>query len=65
MQELIQQRRDATGDGKEHHDLFSNLLAASEGENGALSDSELKGNVFIFMLAGHEVCQISSTDFRT
>jgi cytochrome P450 len=64
MQELIQQRKASIGDGKDHHDLFSNLLAASEGESGALSDSELMGNVFIFMLAGHEVCQISSADFR-
>ncbi|TDL26326.1 614/534 cytochrome P450 [Rickenella mellea] len=41
----------------ERHDLFSNLLVASEEEadgSKKLSDSDLRGNIFIFMLGGHE-----------
>ena len=40
---------------EERHDLFSSLLDANEGltESGEkLSDPNLFGNVFIFMLAG-------------
>ena len=40
------------------HDLFSSLLDASdeEADGGAkLSDRELLGNIFVFLLAGHEV----------
>ncbi|XP_006455974.1 hypothetical protein AGABI2DRAFT_121882 [Agaricus bisporus var. bisporus H97] len=40
----------------ERHDLFSNLLEANsgDGETETLSADELIGNIFIFLLAGHE-----------
>jgi cytochrome P450 len=56
MVELIEDRR-ASGHSGEHDDLFSSLLEASDAEmsDGALSQSELVGNIFIFLIAGHEV----------
>src|ERR1700753_2884643 len=54
MRELIHERRETGYKG--HQDLFSGLLAASGEENGELSDSDLMGNIFVFMIAGHEVC---------
>ena len=51
MKELIEDRRQTGITGQ---DLFSGLLAASDEENGALSDSDLMGNIFVFMIAGHE-----------
>ncbi|TDL22814.1 cytochrome P450 [Rickenella mellea] len=56
MQEMIDERRNAERK-VERYDLFSSLLDASEeGEDGStkLTDTELRGDVFIFMLAGHE-----------
>ncbi|KDQ07501.1 hypothetical protein BOTBODRAFT_38802 [Botryobasidium botryosum FD-172 SS1] len=65
MTEMIESRR-AEGDtlrvdekGELYKsDVFSNLLAASDAEvtsgKGALSERELKGNIFIFLVAGHE-----------
>ncbi|TDL22861.1 cytochrome P450 [Rickenella mellea] len=56
MQEMIDERRNAVKK-VERFDLFTSLLDASEGEDDGgtkLSDSELRGNIFIFMLAGHE-----------
>ncbi|KAH7887086.1 cytochrome P450 [Phlebopus sp. FC_14] len=55
--EMIQARRSAVKEEK--HDLFSSLLAANEDDGLAqgerkLSDSELIGNIFIFLVAGHE-----------
>lgn len=52
MKELIDDRRQT---GTKGQDLFSGLLAASDEEDRVLSDSELMGNVFVFMIAGHEV----------
>ncbi|KAI0034595.1 cytochrome P450 [Vararia minispora EC-137] len=52
--EMIAVRRAAK---EEHADLFSNLLKATELEADAtskLSDRELAGNIFAFLLAGHE-----------
>ncbi|TDL22808.1 614/534 cytochrome P450 [Rickenella mellea] len=56
MQDMINERRD-TEKRTERYDLFSSLLDASaEDSDGMakLSDSELTGNIFIFLLAGHE-----------
>jgi cytochrome P450 len=57
MSEMIHERR-VSEKKEERYDLFSSLLDASDdvsaGDN-QLSDSELRGNIFIFMLAGHEV----------
>ena len=59
MQEMIVARRTAEVK-EERHDLFSSLLDANMDEElaktgGTLADSELLGNIFIFLLAGHEV----------
>ncbi|TFY50345.1 hypothetical protein EVG20_g11573 [Dentipellis fragilis] len=56
MLEMISSRRSA-GKKEERYDLFSSLLDASEdtSDGGAkLSDSELVGNIFVFLVAGHE-----------
>ncbi|THH17553.1 hypothetical protein EW146_g3277 [Bondarzewia mesenterica] len=56
MLEMIHDRR--TSEKKEErYDLFSSLLDASDdvsGEEIKLTDSELVGNIFIFLIAGHE-----------
>ncbi|PPR04816.1 hypothetical protein CVT24_007076 [Panaeolus cyanescens] len=54
MFEMIQQRR--TSDKVERNDLFSILLEENSENMGtaALTDDELIGNVFIFIVAGHE-----------
>ncbi|KAJ8092148.1 hypothetical protein PM082_023972 [Marasmius tenuissimus] len=61
MQEIIEQRSGGReghgGEVIERDDLFSNLIKANEGFGYAgetLSDDELMGNVFAFLLAGHE-----------
>ncbi|KIJ61829.1 hypothetical protein HYDPIDRAFT_176809 [Hydnomerulius pinastri MD-312] len=56
--EMIHARK-AADKAEERHDLFSSLLAANEDEGLSkderkLSDSELIGNIFIFLVAGHE-----------
>ncbi|KIP06369.1 hypothetical protein PHLGIDRAFT_515467 [Phlebiopsis gigantea 11061_1 CR5-6] len=56
MAEMIEDRR-AAEKKEERYDLFSSLLDASDAESdGAvkLTDNELLGNIFIFLLAGHE-----------
>jgi len=50
MAEMIRSKR---ADHKESYDLFSGLLTANEDED-ILSDPELMGNIFIFLVAGHE-----------
>jgi hypothetical protein len=60
LKDLIEQRN--ASQEKTRHDLLSNLLAANADEHGILTDSELMGNIFIFVLAGHEVnCDPPST----
>ncbi|KAI0298659.1 cytochrome P450 [Multifurca ochricompacta] len=56
MIELVDARRNAK-EKEERYDLFSGLVDAARDEQGdgaAISDEELLGNVFIFLLAGHE-----------
>nr|BAL05166.1 cytochrome P450 [Phanerodontia chrysosporium] len=53
MREMIRARREHPA-REERHDLFSSLLDASKDTDVRLQDSELIGNMFIFMLAGHE-----------
>ncbi|EKM52723.1 uncharacterized protein PHACADRAFT_211944 [Phanerochaete carnosa HHB-10118-sp] len=56
MLEMIHARRYAEKK-EERYDLFSGLLDASEEESDGqakLTDRELLGNIFIFLLAGHE-----------
>ncbi|KAH9998676.1 cytochrome P450 [Russula vinacea] len=55
MAEMVEARK--TSDKVEQrYDLFSGLLDAAQDEQGsaALGDDELIGNMFIFLLAGHE-----------
>ncbi|KZV61166.1 cytochrome P450 [Peniophora sp. CONT] len=56
MSQMIDSRKHAEKK-EERYDLFSSLLdAANDDSDGEpkLTDSELIGNIFIFMLAGHE-----------
>ncbi|KAI0252522.1 cytochrome P450 [Lactifluus subvellereus] len=56
MLEMVNARRNADTK-EEHYDLFSGLLDATQEDLGsevAISDRELIGNMFIFLLAGHE-----------
>ncbi|VDC05557.1 unnamed protein product [Peniophora sp. CBMAI 1063] len=55
MLDMIHSRKQPSRE--ERHDLFSSLLdAADDNSDGEriLTDSELTGNIFIFLLAGHE-----------
>ncbi|EGN92850.1 hypothetical protein SERLA73DRAFT_98604, partial [Serpula lacrymans var. lacrymans S7.3] len=58
LYEMIQARKNAEIK-EERHDLFNSLLAANDdadlsSDEVRLSDSELVGNIFIFLVAGHE-----------
>ncbi|KAI0000164.1 cytochrome P450 [Russula compacta] len=56
MLEMVEARRNADK-AEERYDLFSGLLDAAQDEPDsaeALSDEELVGNMFVFLLAGHE-----------
>ncbi|KAI0288358.1 cytochrome P450 [Russula brevipes] len=56
MLEMVEARRNADK-LEQRHDLFSGLLEAAQDEpdnGGAITDQELIGNMFIFLLAGHE-----------
>jgi cytochrome P450 len=47
---------EAEEEKEQRYDLFSSLLDATDGETEApLTAAELMSNVFIFLLAGHEV----------
>ncbi|PBK99821.1 cytochrome P450 [Armillaria gallica] len=57
MLEMIRARR--TAEKEERYDLFSSLLDANDDEGllegeTKLTDRELLGNIFVFLLAGHE-----------
>ncbi|KIJ37005.1 hypothetical protein M422DRAFT_260653 [Sphaerobolus stellatus SS14] len=39
---------------EERYDLFSALLDGSENEKDSLTDDDLTGNIFLFLVAGHE-----------
>lgn len=53
IREMVHERRMAA-DKREGFDIFSGLLAATEHPENPLSNSELEGNLFILLLAGHE-----------
>ncbi|KAH8833183.1 cytochrome P450 [Flagelloscypha sp. PMI_526] len=55
MTEMIQERREA-GQNLNKFDLFSGLLetVVDDDETLALDESEIMGNVFVFLIAGHE-----------
>lgn len=62
MQEMVDMRRSANH-REERHDLFTSLLDANMDEKDGeakLKDSELIGNIFVFLLAGHEVRDLFS-----
>ncbi|KAF9442073.1 cytochrome P450 [Macrolepiota fuliginosa MF-IS2] len=52
MAEMIETR--LKSEKAERHDLFSSLLEANSDEEEGLTPDELMGNIFIFLLAGHE-----------
>ncbi|KAG1822549.1 cytochrome P450 [Suillus subaureus] len=57
LKEMIHERRGSQYE--DNNDLLSSLLSANDGDNLSksevkLSDSELIGNIFIFLVAGHE-----------
>ncbi|KAH9485050.1 Cytochrome P450 monooxygenase 124 [Psilocybe cubensis] len=54
MVEMIRDRQKA--EKAERHDLFSSLLAANDHtlDASTLTESELIGNIYIFLVAGHE-----------
>ncbi|TFK44816.1 cytochrome P450 [Crucibulum laeve] len=54
MSEMIKERQ--YSESKERHDLFSSLLEANNQDldEAKLTESELIGNIFIFLVAGHE-----------
>ncbi|KAF5322275.1 hypothetical protein D9619_001909 [Psilocybe cf. subviscida] len=54
MASMIHERQNS--EKVERHDLFSSLLEANHDAlgNGVLTESELIGNIYIFLLAGHE-----------
>ncbi|KAG2144406.1 cytochrome P450 [Suillus bovinus] len=57
LTEMIHERQ--VSQQEYHHDLLSSLLSANDDDNLSkdevkLSDSELIGNIFIFLVAGHE-----------
>ncbi|THH29773.1 hypothetical protein EUX98_g4419 [Antrodiella citrinella] len=55
MLEMIESRKDSEVK-EQRFDLFSSLLEANDdnAEDAKLADSELLGNIFIFLIAGHE-----------
>jgi len=56
MLEMVEARR-TSSEAEQRYDLFSGLLNASQDDSdkeSALNDDELMGNMFIFLLAGHE-----------
>lgn len=55
MKEMITEREKSLESSR--HDLFSKLIEASRDEGAAsLDEDEIIGNIFIFLVAGHEVC---------
>lgn len=58
------QERVAEG-AEEKNDLFSNLLKSNSEDTGlnALTERELAGNIFIFLIAGHEVIIFPSPSY--
>ncbi|PPQ89474.1 hypothetical protein CVT25_012000 [Psilocybe cyanescens] len=54
MAEMVQDR--ITSEKIERHDLFTNLLEANNDDSDGirLTTDELLGNIFVFLLAGHE-----------
>ncbi|KAH9485051.1 Cytochrome P450 monooxygenase 124 [Psilocybe cubensis] len=54
ISEMIKERQ--LSEKVERYDLFSSLLEANsdDGEEVRLTESELRGNIFIYLIAGHE-----------
>lgn len=63
---MIEQRR--VDLSEERHDLFTALLKVNEvstKDEGKLAEEELLGNIFIFLLAGHEVRSLGGCHIRS
>ncbi|PVF96184.1 cytochrome P450 [Serendipita vermifera] len=58
MREMMKERAKSYRD---HNDLFSNLMAANaeDNEDLSLTEEEVIGNIFIFLIAGHETSSVS------
>ncbi|KAG8773179.1 hypothetical protein FRC15_002220 [Serendipita sp. 397] len=57
LQQYIREMiRDRASSYRDYSDLFSNLISANDNDSEGLSllDEELMGNIFIFLIAGHE-----------
>ena len=56
VMEMVDERRALGAEGIDKGDLFSNLIRASDAEEGSarLNKIELLSNIHIFLLAGHE-----------
>jgi cytochrome P450 len=56
VMEMVDERRALGADGVQQGDLFSNLIRASDAEQGnaQFDRTELLSNIHIFLLAGHE-----------
>ena len=50
---MIVSRREEKCSGIEHNDLFSLLLKGDENEKASMTEQEVMGNMYIFLLAGH------------
>jgi cytochrome P450 len=55
MSDLVE-REKGLGNGKDRHNLLSNLVrhSSEQGNERVLTDEEIIGNTFIFLIAGHE-----------
>jgi len=64
MHEMIVERR--MSEKIERFDLLAGLLEANTGvdeqdiDSAGITEREVMGNIYMFLLAGHEVCIISS-----
>jgi len=57
MREMIYERQNSGN--LERDDLFSKMIEANNSDDVAgaqLDEDEVMGNIYIFLIAGHEVC---------
>ncbi|CAG8610439.1 21505_t:CDS:10 [Dentiscutata erythropus] len=60
FKEIIKEKHKALAAGKSREDLLEHMLNANENlDNQILSDTELRHNLAVFMLAGHETTAIA------
>jgi len=54
MKEMIYERQNSGN--LERDDLFSKMIEANNSDDVKLDEDEVMGNIYIFLIAGHEVC---------